>query len=283
MTKREGRVVAACAQTDPQILQKEENLNTILAIIDQASRKGADIIVFPECALTGYCFATLEEAMSVAEPIPGPSVQAMQAKCRERGVHAIVGMVEEAAEGCYNAAVLVGPDGMVEKYRKTHLPFLGLDQLATPGDTPYAPYQAGDARVGMLICYDLVFPEPSRILGLHRADLLALPTNWPVGAECSPEFVVRARALENNIFVAACNRVGEERGFKFIGQSQILGPGGQVMAKAGESDETVIYAELDLNAARNKRVVNVPGKFELDRIGDRRVDLYGDLLKSYPI
>jgi len=83
--------------------------------------------------------------------------------------------------------------------------------------------------------------------------------------------------------MAACNRVGEERGFNFIGQSQIVGPGGNVMVKAGEAEETVIYAEVDLNAARNKRTVNIPGKFELDRIADRRVDLFGDILKPYPI
>ena len=226
MTTEEARVTVACAQTDPKILEKAGNLDTILRLIDEASGKGADIIVFPECALTGYCFSTLEEARSVAEAIPGPSAKALETKCKERGVYAIVGMVEAHGDQCYNVAVLVGPEGIVSTYRKSHLPFIGFDQLATQGDTPYATHPAVGARVGMLICYDCTFPEPSRILALHRADLVALPTNWVTGSESSAEFGVRARAWESNIYMAACNRVGEERGFNFIGQSQIVDPGG---------------------------------------------------------
>jgi len=273
----------ACAQTNPKILAKKENLETILQVIDEASGKGADVIIFPECALTGYCFATLEEVRSVAEPLDGPSVGAVAARCKERGVHAIVGMVEASGERYYNVAVLVGPKGLVGNYRKTHLPFLGLDKLATRGENPYRTHQVGKASVGMLICYDAAFPEASRILALHRADLVVLPTNWPIGAECSAEVGVRARAWENNIFMAACNRTGEERGFRFIGQSQIVGPAGNVLAKAGKMEETVIYAEIDLSVARNKRTVNIPGEFEINRIEDRRVDLFGDILKRYPI
>jgi 5-aminopentanamidase len=129
----------------------------------------------------------------------------------------------------------------------------------------------------MLICYDAAFPEAARSLALDGADLICLPTNWPPGAECTCQYVVNTRALENNIYFAAVNRVGTERGFRFIGGSKVCAPDGATHAEAVGEAEQAIYANLDLAWARNKHVIRVPGKHEIDRFADRRPEMYARL------
>ena len=120
----------------------------------------------------------------------------------------------------------------------------------------------------MSICYDGAFPEPSRAMALEGADLIVLPTNWPPGAECTADFVINTRAMENHVYYAAVNRVGDERGFRFIGKSKICGPSGDVLAIANHADETILYAEIDQALARRKRIIRVPGKHEIDRFAE---------------
>jgi predicted amidohydrolase len=132
----------------------------------------------------------------------------------------------------------------------------------------------------MSICYDGAFPEPSRAMALDGADLIVLPTNWPPGAECTAEFVINTRAMENNVYYMAVNRVGVERGFRFIGKSKICGPNGDVLALANHEDETILYAEIDPAKARRKRIIRVPGKHEIDRFADRRPEMYGRLVEG---
>jgi predicted amidohydrolase len=143
--------------------------------------------------------------------------------------------------------------------------------------------QAGDSlgvsptligEIGVLICYDIRFPEAARTLGLSGADIIALPTNWPEGAQSSPEFLMRARAWENRVYIIAANRVGVERGRRFIGRSQIVALGGEILAEAGGAEETILYADIDVALARRKRIVIEPGAWEMDITGDRRPDLY---------
>ena len=128
--------------------------------------------------------------------------------------------------------------------------------------------------IGMHICYDATFPEAARAMALQGAEILVLPTNWPEGREKMPGYVVHARALENRVHFVACDRVGEERGFRFIGRSKIVGASGDALAEAGPDEEELILAEVDLDEARNKRIVFRPGEFEVDLFGDRRPELY---------
>jgi predicted amidohydrolase len=176
----------------------------------------------------------------------------------------------------YNSAVLVGPEGLIGCYRKAHLPLLGVDRFTTPGDTGFEVWETAIGRIGIAICYDLRFPEAIRALALSGADLVALPTNWPDGSQNAPQFVTRTRALENRLFLLACNRCGEESGFWFFGRSQIADPQGNVLAEAA-AEESTCYAEIEPSDARQKRIVLRPGEFELDTVGDRRPDLYGPL------
>ena len=188
-------------------------------------------------------------------------------------------MLERDGDRLFNACVLTGPDGVVATYRKVHLPFLGVDMFADPGDRPFAVHEAGGLKVGMHICYDGAFPEPARVMSLLGADLLVLPTNWPTHSECAAEHMIPTRAMENTVYVMAVNRVGEESGFRFIGASSIVDPRGHRLAYAGPDSEETLFADVDPGLARRKRLVRVPGRHEINRIADRRPAFYTELTK----
>lgn len=274
----------AVAQMDPKLGAYDENMQRIRALCQEAFEAGAVLTVLPECATTGYGFADLAAAGAVSETVPGPTTEVLIALCKayEResgGPYVVVGLLEtgDSPGIVYNSAVLVGPGGLVGVYRKAHLPLLGVDRFTTPGDTEFPVWETSIGRVGIAICYDLRFPEAMRALALAGADIVALPTNWPDGSQNAPQFVTRTRALENRVFVLACNRCGEESGFWFFGHSQITDPRGNVLAEA-EADEAICYAEIEPAEARQKRIVLRPGEFELDTVGDRRPDLYRRLV-----
>jgi 5-aminopentanamidase len=138
-------------------------------------------------------------------------------------------------------------------------------------------HDAGGLKIGMHICYDGGFPESARVMALQGADLLVLPTNWPTHSECAAEHMIPTRAMENTVFVMAVNRVGEESGFRFIGASSIVDPGGHRLAMAGAESEETLFADIDPSRARKKRLVRVPGRHEINRIADRRPNFYSVL------
>lgn len=264
----------AGVQMDVHLGEKERNLQRIIESLRETASREVHLTVFPECALTGYCFDSLAEALPYGEAIPGPSSRAVAAACRELKCYAVFGLLETDGEKLYNACVLTGPEGILASYRKIHLPFLGIDRFTTPGDRPFAVTDAGGLRVGMNICYDSAFPESARIMALQGADLVVLPTNFPPGAECMTEHVIQTRAMENKIYYACVNRVGEERGFAFIGHSKLCDTSGRLLDSAPHRAEAILYAEVRPEDARVKRVVRVPDKHIIDRFADRRPDMY---------
>jgi predicted amidohydrolase len=267
----------AAVQTDVTLGDIDGNLARIRRLLRQAVDAGAKLIVFPECALSGYCFTSKDDAMPSSREPGGKELAALADDCAGRGVFTVVGFLERAAGGAlFNSCALIGPGGVQAVYRKIHLPFLGVDRFTTPGDRPFAVQDVGGMRVGMNICYDGSFPESSRVLSVLGADLIVLPTNWPPGGKTAIP-LVHARAIENNVYYAAVNRVGEERGFKFIGLSRILAPNAELLAEAGEEEETILYADIDPAKARAKKIVRVPGEHEIDRMADRRPDMYGPI------
>lgn len=271
----------AGVQLDIAIGQAAHNRARMLERLRETAAAGAALTVFPECAVAGYCFGTEEEARASAEPVPGPSTELFARGCAALGVHCIFGLLEADGERLFNSTVLVGPDGLVACYRKIHLPYFGADIYATPGDRPFAVHAAGNARIGMNICYDAAFPESSRTLALLGADLIVLPTNWARGAERVASTLTAARAMENAVYYMAVNRVGEERGFGFVGMSRICDPRGAVLASADGAEEAVLYAEIDPVRARNKHIVHDPGKNEVDRFADRRPEMYEPLVRPH--
>ena len=275
-----ARLKIAGVQMNPKLMDKSANLGLILRHLENTAAAGAQLIVFPECSLSGYCFESLREAVPYAEPIPGPATTAVVAACSRLNVHTVFGLLEHDGSSLYNAAVLAGPMGLVGKYRKIHLPGLGVDKFVQPGNLGFTVCETPLARIGLNICYDGCFPESSRVMALRGADLVVLPTNWPTGAEEFAEYLINARSLENHIFSAAVNRVGEERGFRFIGRSRIVDVTGRTLAQASADQEEVIYAEIEPAKARDKRIVRVPGKHEIHRFNDRRPELYGEIVQK---
>jgi 5-aminopentanamidase len=268
----------AVAQTEPRLGESERNLTACVARMEEAAAAGAELLVLPECAIPGYMFDSPEEAQRFAEEIPGPSTEALEGECRRLGLHVVCGLLERDGDVLRNAAVLVGPDGLIGSYRKTHLPFLGVDRFVVPGDE-LCVYDTPLGRIGLEICYDLRFPEVTRTLALRGADIVAHPTNFPMAAKTQTELITRARAVENRVYVLTANRVGKERWGEFCGWSQIVDPYGTRLAEAGEAEEALLVGDVELEKARDKDYV-IPGEYELYLFGHRRPELYGALVEE---
>ncbi len=257
------------------------NRIAIVAKLREAAARGAKLVVFPECVLSGYGFESREHTRTAAEPIPGPSTDFIARACAELGVWAVFGMLEAAPDGkLYNASALVGPDGFVAGYRKLHLPCLGADRFTDPGDRALAVHDLGGLKIGMNICFDGSFPECARILTLLGADLVVLPTNWATNARKMAELVSAARSWENHIYYLAVNRVGEESGFTYIGKSSAADYMGNVLHFAPENEDAIFTIEVNPEAARQKRVVTCVGTYEIDRVNWRRPEMYGALVEN---
>lgn len=268
----------AVAQIDPKLAEVDRNLATCVARLEEAANQGAQLLVLPECAIPGYMFDSAAEAMPYAEEIPGPSTEVLERECGRLGMHVVCGVLERDGDALHNSAVLVGPEGLIGTYRKTHLPFLGVDRFVVPGDE-FTVYDTPLGRIGVEICYDLRFPEVTRTLALRGADIIAHPTNFPLAARPQTEFITRARAAENRVYVLTSNRIGKERSAEFCGWSQIVEPHGARLAEAGANEEALLVGEVDLERARDKDFV-IPGEYELYLFGHRRPDLYGALVEQ---
>jgi predicted amidohydrolase len=274
-----GTIRVAAVQMEPKLGRLEENLDRILAGLDQAATVGAKLAVFPECALSGYGFASREEGLAHAVAIDGREVGKVAELAARTACGCVFGLLEREGPRFFNACVLVGPHGVIGVYRKVHLPFLGVDMFVEPGDRAFAVHEFEGLRIGMHICYDGSFPETARVLTLLGADLLVLPTNWPTHSECAAEHMIATRAMENTVYVMAVNRVGLESGFRFIGASSIADPSGNVLARAGAEAEQTLLADIDPVRARTKHLVRVLGRHEINRIADRRPGFYGPLVE----
>ncbi len=265
----------ACVQSDVAFGEPMANARAAVARLEWLRDQQVDLAVFPEAFLTGYCVDSRDAARSIAIPRDHEALRLLRLACDRLGMHAVVGFADAEGASLYNAAAFFEPNEPTRLYRKTHLPFLGYDNYVRPGDSlPVLDTRLG--KIGILVCFDLRPPEPSRVLALKGAELIVLPTNWPEGADFAPDHMAACRAAENKVFFATCNRVGAEGGFRFIGKSGIYGLGGQTLARAGDGEE-VIQADIDLNLARNKRNVTIPGKYETTVFESRRPELYREI------
>ncbi len=267
-------VRVAAVQMQPAILDARSNQAQILDLMREAAAREARLAVFPEMALSGYVI-TPEEAEGLAQPVPGPATEAITQACSKTGMHVVLGLLERDTDGTlFNTSVLLGPQGLLSRYRKTHLPLLGVDRYLASGDAFLPPVDTPAGRIGLLICYDLRFPEPCRVLSLLGAQLIALSTAWPVAGALYPDHMARSRAAENRVYLIAANRYGEERGTCYLGRSVIVAPDGTLLAEAPPDREQILYAEIDPALSDAKHLVLAPGEYELDLWGDRRPDLY---------
>jgi predicted amidohydrolase len=273
-------VKLAAAQMKPLLLEPEKNLERVIHLTLEASDLGANVVVFPECVLTGYGLS-LDEANTFSEPIPGPTTDRITEICHDTGCLVVLGMLEKDDGGnIYNTAVLLGADGLLGKYRKTHLPFLGIDRFLSKGTSIDGPFDTPIGKLGLLICYDLRFPEPIRVLALKGAHAILLPTAWPQSATLYPEFMAQSRSAENSLYLVAANRTGKERGTRYLGRSVITGINGEKLAEGTKNREEILTADIDLKLSENKARIFTPGEYELDLFEDRNPKLYDVLAKS---
>jgi predicted amidohydrolase len=269
----------AALQIDPKIGEVERNLERIEAAALEAHEAGAALVVAPEASVTGYAFDSLDEALAVARRAGVIAVDRLAALAQRTGMAIVGGTLEAVGEELFNTALILAPDGRRHLYRKLHLPYLGADRFVTPGPDAPAVIEVAGIRVGVLICYDLRFPEAARICALDGADLIALPTNWPVGVEFHPDLFAPARAAENHCYLLAADRVGTERGTTFLGRSILVDPDGRRLAVASDTEEELLIGEIDPALARATHVRRRPGEHEWDTIADRRPGLYARLLE----
>jgi predicted amidohydrolase len=270
----------ATVQMEPVWKDQGANLAQVDRLLGELAAQGVRLAVFPECALSGYEL-TLDEASHLAHPLPGPQSSALVDLAQKHGLFFQIGLLEQGRDGAiYNSCVLVSPGGLVGSYRKTHLPYLGVDRYLTPGEQIGPVLETDLGRLGSLICYDLRFPEPARVLALLGAQIILVSTAWPASAHIYPEFLARARAAENGVYLAAANRIGREGAGTYLGRSLIINPSGSVLAEGSEDRAEVLICDIAADESDEKRRIFIPGEYELDLFGDRRPELYGALVQE---
>jgi predicted amidohydrolase len=259
-------------QNNPIFGEIQGNIETAA---DSVSAVKADLIVLPELFNTGYQFTSREEAESLAEEIPGGNTCQLMIKLAvTNNVFLVFGMAERFEKKIYNSAAVVGPEGLLGVYRKTHL-FFEEKLFFEPGNSGFKVFKAGRARIGVMICFDWIFPESARILALMGAQIICHPSNL-VLPHCQAAMVTRS--LENGIFSITANRVGmESRAGKdplvFTGMSQILDTRGKLLRQIGTSDTGIIITEIDPSQADKKNITR-----HNDLLSDRRTELYAPLV-----
>jgi len=279
-------LIQARASASPQ-----ENLARAIGQIGEAARRGANIVCLQEL-FSSYYFCQVEDHdyFQLAEPIPGPSTEALSAAAREHGVVIVASLFEKRAAGVYhNTAAIIDADGTyLGKYRKMHIPDdpLFLEKFYfTPGDLGFRAWDTRFGRIGVCICWDQWYPEAARLTALRGAQILFYPTaiGWHPDEKGefgerqhdSWETIQRSHAIANGCYVAVPNRVGHEApdggaGIEFWGQSFIADPSGRVIARASESKEEILIAELSLDELDRQRT-------HWPFLRDRRIDAYGQI------
>ncbi|MFD3921379.1 carbon-nitrogen hydrolase family protein [Streptomyces sp. NPDC058595] len=251
-----------------------KNLEILAGAAREAAAGGAGLLVCPEMFLTGYAIGP--DVSRLAETADGPASATVAGIAAEHGIAVLYGYPERSGDGSrvHNAARLVGPDGAaLADYRKTHL-FGGFErEWFTPGDTPVVQAELGGLRVGIMICYDVEFPENVRAHALAGTDLLLVPTAQMHPFQFVAESLVPVRAFENQMYVAYVNRTGPEgeggAAFEFVGLSCLAGPDGTTRARAGRGEE-LLFGDVDPELLRASRAAN-------PYLSDRRPGLYGSL------
>jgi predicted amidohydrolase len=242
------KVKLALCQISSKRESKEENFKKIEKLTLKAKQEGADLAVFPELSLTGYVLH--DQVYELAEPIPGPTTKKAEMLAKKTGLHIVFGMPElseKTKATIFNTSVLVGPEGLIGKYRKMYLPTHSIfeeKRYFRPGYRP-AVFQTDLGKIGLSICYDIFFPEVFRLQRLEGAQLMVCISASPAVRRGYFEILTAARALENTAFLAYVNLAGVEDGLQFWGGSRLVSPTGDLAAKAKYDVEDFVVCELD--------------------------------------
>src|SRR6266581_3699241 len=272
------RYRVAAIQYEPILGEKERNVRDLLRLAEEAAQRGARLIVLPEMATTGYCWASRTEIAPHVEPIPGPTADRFQRLASTCDCYIALGLpeVDLTTNVYYNSLALIGPEGIIGTYRKIHS-YISEPRWARDGDLGWPVWETPLGRLGALICMDAEFFESARILALRGADVLLFPTNW-LDEKC-PSSWWMARAFENRVYLIAANRYGLERGVQFSGGSCILDPDGSIQAYL-DNGEGIVYGEVDLSRCRNKSWGHPAEEPSGNLLADRRPAEYVTLVSN---
>lgn len=251
------QIQLACVQMQSALGNKEENLKRMTEAVHRVKQLYPEVslIVFPECAVTGY--ECPEQYAIVAEPWPGgESLRTLSALAREVDVALVYGFVESDSQGeqtrFYNSAALIERDGTpLGRYRKTHL-VEGMETDFFEAGDEFPVFDTSFGKVGIMICWDCVFPEVARMLAVNGAELILVPEAVEKGIEREWDLALAARAFDNVAYVASCNHVGTDRSLSYFGRSAIYAPLGEIISQAGE-DEQILTATIDYALLRERR------------------------------
>ncbi len=270
----------ACVQMRPDVGENTRNRERSAQLIEAAVLRGAALVVLPELTNSGYQFESRDEALASSENLSNSeTLDEWVRLCAHHGIHLVAGIAERAGDDLYNSSVVIGPDGLIGTYRKTHL-WARENVIFAPGDLGYPVFDTALGRISVLVCYDGWFPEAYRACALGGADIVCVPTNWvpmdgfPPEASAMATILSQAAAHTNGIYIAAADRIGIERGQEFIGRSVIISDTGAILAGPASIDsEEIIVATVDILGARSRRSWN---EFN-NPITDRRPETYGSL------
>jgi len=259
----------ALVQMTSQTAARDANVERAAAFVEHAAADGAELIVLPEFFNHEY-FPQYRDAkyMDYAEPDDGVTQTRIKALARRHRLWILSTIFEMAAPGLYyDTAMLIDPEGAVAgKYRKVHpAALLSLEKIYFRGGSSFPTFRIGEWRAGVSTCYDNLFPESCRCLALNGAELVLAPYATPIGDPW--ENFLTTRALENGVFLAACNHVGQEGGWRMSGKSMVIGPDGKILVQASGTEEQIITAVID-----RQDVIRARQRFPLFR--DRRPDAY---------
>jgi predicted amidohydrolase len=252
-------------QFEPALAKPEENIRRLKPLIRDVDK--GSLVVLPELANAGYNFSSFEEAYTNSE-VPGKEgifQDFLLSLANSKGIYLVSGINEREGEKLYNTAILAGPEGLIGKYRKMHL-FMNEKDIFQKGDAGLPVYDIGGLKIGMMICFDYLFPEPWRILAQKGADLVCHPSNLLTenAQRCLPGL-----SLMNRIYIATANRIGTERDITFNGTSLVTDPSGRIRVAASRDKTEIVSYEVDTELSRNKMIT--PRNHVFD---DRRPEVY---------
>lgn len=242
------KVRVALAQISCLRGDKAGNIKKIRSTVAKAKKKGAKLIIFPELSITGYTLR--DQVYETAETVPGPSTDKIERLAMKTGTYIVFGMPEiseKTRATIYNTSILVGPDGFIGKYRKMYLPTHSVfeeKRYFRPGYHT-AVFDTDFGKIGLMICYDIFFPEVSRLARLSGAQLMICISASPATRAAFFETLTTARAIENTMFLAYVNLVGIEDGLQFWGGSRLIGPNGELLVKAKYNDEDLVICDVN--------------------------------------
>lgn len=263
----------AAVQTYSYLGDSERNLETVLGSIKTAAASGAKLVVFPECMNAGYVWRDQEHALSCADPIPGRFTKAISELTRKYDLYVAIGLSERGGDKVYNAAALVGPDGLLGRYQKNFL--FDFDPIYfAVGETGYPVFETPIGKIGMFICADARIPEGARVLALAGAEILLHITNSTTHEQ--HEVHEPMRAQENELWMVCADKAGKEEGLTYPGFSQVIHPDGTIVARGSQFDHEIVFAEIDTEEVHAVR------QAADSLIRGRRPETYHLLTKPYP-